>query len=116
MKQPIEIRLRENKQNLAIAFSAAEMYTLSAELLRVESPSAEVQGHGKGEKRTVAGKKNVSITDIEPVGHYAVRLCFSDGHRTGLYTWEYLAKMGENQDEMMAEYVSTLESLGLSRD
>lgn len=116
MPQPLEIRLRENKQTLAVAFSAEDLYSLSAELLRVESPSAEVQGHGEGEKRLVAGKKNITITGVEPIGHYAVRITFSDGHRTGIYTWEYLQKLGEIGDEMMTSYIKNIEAHGLSRE
>ncbi len=91
---PIEIKLSKDKRNLSVAFDNGDVSDLAAELLRVESPSAEVQGHAPDQKITVTGKQNVTILEIQPVGHYAVRLIFDDGHNTGLYTWEYLHKLG----------------------
>ena len=95
MNQPMEIRLRKDRRSLSIAFNAAEIYQIPAELLRVESPSTEVQGHGPDEKKVVTGKEDVEINGIEPVGNYAVKLVFSDGHSTGIYTWDYLKELGE---------------------
>ena len=87
---PTEIKLRKDKRSLLVTFDNGDTADISAEFLRVESPSAEVQGHTPGQKITVTGKQNVSILEIQPVGHYAVRLVFDDGHNTGLYTWDYL--------------------------
>ncbi len=92
---PEEIRLSRDKQNLAIAFTNGERLTVRAETLRVESPSAEVKGHGSGQKIKVTGKENVRVMGIDPVGHYAVRLTFDDGHKTGIYTWKYLYELGK---------------------
>ena len=94
-KWPQELRLSQDKRTLTIAFDGGLQFALPAEYLRVESPSAEVQGHSSAEKITVTGKQNVTITAIEPVGNYAVRLIFDDGHQTGLYTWDYLERLGE---------------------
>lgn len=91
---PTEIKLRKDKRSLVVTFANGDLSDLPAELLRIESPSAEVQGHGPGQKVIVTGKHNVTITEIQPVGHYAVRLVFDDGHNTGLYTWDYLHKLG----------------------
>lgn len=113
--QPLEIRVRENKQFLSIAFKADEIYELSAELLRVESPSAEVKGHSGDEKKIVSGKKNVKIKALEPVGHYALKIIFDDGHSTGIYTWEYLQELGETQDSLWSQYLGNLEKLNLTR-
>ena len=93
---PAEIKLCKDKRSLLVTFDNGDLSDLPAELLRVESPSAEVQGHGPGQKIIVTGKQNVTITEIQPVGHYAVRLVFDDGHNTGLYTWDYLHKLGHN--------------------
>ena len=114
--QPLEIRVRENKQFLSIAFKADKIYELSAELLRVESPSAEVKGHAGDEKKIVSGKKNVKIKELEPVGHYALKITFDDGHSTGIYTWEYLQELGEKQDSLWSAYLGNLEKLNLTRD
>lgn len=92
---PVEIRLRTLSRRLAISFDNGEQYELPFEFLRVNSPSAEVQGHGPGQKVTVTGKENVVIKAIEPVGLYAVKLVFDDGHDTGLYTWKYLRELGQ---------------------
>ena len=107
------IRLSSDKQLLTIAFEDGFEAALSAELLRVESPSAEVQGHGIDQKQTPLGKGSVRITAIEPVGHYAVRLIFDDGHDTGLYSWSLLYDYGKRADALMADYhkrVAELES------
>ena len=101
---PTEIRLSSGKQTLHVGFESGESVALSAELLRVESPSAEVQGHGAGQKVTPRGKENVKITGVEPVGNYAVRLVFDDGHNTGIFSWDILFDYGRRQDSLMAAY------------
>ncbi len=101
---PSEIRLSADKQTLLIGFESGESFALSAELLRVESPSAEVQGHGAGQKVTPKDKENVKIIGIEPVGNYAVRLAFDDGHNTGIFSWDILFDYGRRQDSLMAAY------------
>jgi DUF971 family protein len=108
-----DYRLRQ-RRHLHLSRRAAATYP--AELLRVESPSAEVKGHGVGEKRIVAGRSQVGIMKIEPVGNYAVRLHFDDLHDTGLYSWRYLYELGERQDEIWQTYLTELEARGLSRD
>ena len=113
---PEELRLSNQGTVLAISFDSGERHELAAEYLRVESPSAEVKGHGPGQEITVAGKRQVSITQIEPVGNYAVRLIFSDGHSTGLYSWDYLAKLGRERERLWAAYLERLKEQGLSRD
>ena len=113
---PEELRLREKGAVLTVSFDNGERYDLPAEYLRVESPSAEVKGHGAGQEVTVPAKRHVTIRQIEPVGNYAARLIFSDGHSTGLYSWEYLAKLGREQDRLWAAYLEQLEAQNLSRD
>ena len=112
---PEELRLHDEGTVLTVTFDNGERYDLRAEYLRVESPSAEVKGHGPGQEVTVAGKRQVSIRQIEPVGNYAVRLTFSDGHSTGLYSWDYLARLGREHDRLWAAYLKRLEEQGLSR-
>lgn len=104
---PTELRLAKDKRSLTVAFEAGESFTLPAEYLRVESPSAEVQGHSPAEKIIVTGKQNVSITALEPVGNYAVRLVFDDSHNTGLYTWDYLHELGRNLATRWAAYLKS---------
>ena len=106
---PIEIRLRKVSRVLQVRFDEVLEYTLPFEFLRVNSPSAEVQGHGPGQKVLVTGKENVGIRAVEPVGHYAVRLQFDDGHNTGLYTWKYLYELGRSQHTRWAEYLHKVE-------
>lgn len=113
---PTDITLSADKTELTVTFEDGCSASLAAELLRVESPSAEVQGHAAEEKQTLPGKKHVLITGVEPVGHYAVRLIFSDGHDTGLFSWDILYRFANEHEAMMADYLSRLESLGLSRD
>ena len=113
---PTELRLAPAKDALAIAFDNGDSFTLSAEYLRVESPSAEVQGHAADQKKTVPGKRNVMIVSVEPVGNYAVRVSFDDGHDTGLYSWEYLHKLGRDHTRIWAAYLDALRGKGLSRD
>lgn len=105
MTWPTEIRLSPDKRTLTVSFDDGAHFALPAEYLRVESPSAEVQGHRPEEKKTVEGKQNVTITAIEPVGNYAVRLVFDDGHDTGLYGWDYLAELGRELDSRWLAYL-----------
>jgi DUF971 family protein len=112
---PTEIRLAGQGKLLRVTFDTGETFDLSAELLRVESPSAEVKGHAPDQAVTVPGKRDVSITRIEEVGNYAVRLLFSDGHSTGIYTWDYLLKLGRERETVCQAYLEKLGSEGLSR-
>ena len=113
---PLEVRYSAASKSLTIEFDNGTTFTYPAELLRVESPSAEVKGHGAGDKRIVAGRSQVGIMKIEPVGNYAVRLHFDDLHDTGLYSWRYLYELGERQDEIWQTYLAELGARGLSRD
>ena len=113
---PTEIRLLEDKRTLALAFEDGRRVGIPAELLRVESPSAEVQGHGPNERKLVAGKRGVRILRVDPVGNYAVRLTFDDGHSSGIYSWPFLLDMGERQAEIMRDYETRLIEKGLTRD
>lgn len=101
---------------LEIAFSDGNSFRLTCEFLRVHSPSAEVRGHGPGQEQLQTGKKDVQITAVEPIGAYAVRLVFSDGHDTGLYSWEYLHHLGVNQDRLWRDYLERLQAAGASRE
>jgi DUF971 family protein len=112
---PTAIRLNPDKNRLTVAFDTGGEIHLSAEYLRVESPSAEVQGHGAGQRRTVSGKRHVRIARLEPVGNYAVRIVFDDGHDTGLYSWTYLRKLAEEEDTKWPAYIEELAAEGLSR-
>jgi DUF971 family protein len=116
MAVPTEIRLDRATRVLHVSFEDGITYALPAEYLRVESPSAEVQGHSPDQKKTVAGRRDVGITGIEPVGHYAVRLIFDDRHDSGIFSWDYLATLGREQDRRWASYLDALASRGLSRD
>jgi DUF971 family protein len=113
---PVEIRLKRAEKILEVAFDDGSRFRLPAEYLRVESPSAEVQGHGPGQKQLVAGRAQVGITAVEAVGNYAVRLRFDDGHDTGIYSWRYLHELGEEQDRRWRDYLTGLEKAGLSRE
>jgi DUF971 family protein len=112
---PTELRLNPEKTALRVAFGDGVCEALSAELLRVTSPSAEVQGHSPSERKLVSGKISVSIREIEPIGNYAVRLIFSDGHSTGIYTWPYLYDLCQRRDELWDGYLKELAAAGLSR-
>src|SRR6516165_4637641 len=112
---PTELRLNPEKTALRLAFGDGVCEILSAELLRVTSPSAEVQGHSPAERKLVSGKIGVSIREIEPVGNYAVRLTFSDGHSTGIYTWSYLHDLSQRKDELWHGYLKELAAAGLGR-
>ena len=111
-----ELRYVSAEHRLEVAFEDGRSFSLPAEYLRVESPSAEVQGHGPGQKQIVSGRRHVGIMKIEPVGNYAVRLCFDDLHDTGLYSWDYLYELGEDQADKWAAYLEAVERQGLSRD
>jgi len=112
---PTEIRLRRDPSTLEITFESGAHFVLSAEYLRVESPSAEVQGHGGEKPPPIAGKRNVRILKIEPVGNYAVRLMFDDGHSTGLYSWALLWALGSEEKARWADYLARLADHGLAR-
>ena len=112
---PTELRLRKDRKTLTVAFDDGASFDLPAEYLRVRSPSAEVQGHSPGERKTVAGKKNVAILEVNPVGNYAVRLVFDDLHATGIYSWDYLFELGQNQAAYWQEYLDELAGKGLAR-
>lgn len=114
--RPSEIRLKREEKILEIDFEDGKTMAIPAELLRVESPSAEVQGHGPSQKKTIAGRRHVGIMNIEAVGNYAIKLKFDDMHDTGIFSWDYLYDMGERKDEMWADYLAALEAQGLSRD
>ena len=113
---PVEIRLKQAEKRLEIDFDDGRGFSYPAELLRVESPSAEVQGHGPSQKQVVAGRRHVGIMALEPVGNYAIRIRFDDLHDTGIFSWQYLRELGENQDRIWADYLRNLESRGLSRE
>lgn len=113
---PAEIRLGSARDTLHITFESGEKVALTAEFLRISSPSAEVQGHSPKERKVLGGKRAVLIASIEPVGNYAVRLLFSDGHSTGLYSWSYLHELGSNQKRLWDTYLLELAARGLTRD
>ncbi len=113
---PQEIDYDSASKRLRIVFDNGVDVSLSAELLRVESPSAEVRGHGAGQKTIVPGRRHVGIMKVEPVGNYAVRLVFDDLHDTGLYSWRYLYELGQTQDRLWQDYLAALDQQGLSRD
>jgi DUF971 family protein len=112
---PTEIKLDKDKRVLTVAFDDGQRFALPAEFLRVLSPSAEVQGHSPEQRVTVAGKKDVGIVRVEPVGNYAVRIVFTDGHDTGLYVWEYLRELGDHKEERWQGYLADLAAKHLSR-
>ena len=116
MPAPTEIRLKRAERCLDIVFGDGARFMLPAEYLRVESPSAEVQGHGPGPKVIIAGRREVGILRIEPVGHYAIRIAFDDLHDSGIYSWAYLRQLGTEQAERWADYEAELAARGLSRD
>lgn len=113
---PSEIKLKKSERLLEIAFEDGAAFSLPAEYLRVESPSAEVQGHGAGQKTTVGRKRNVTIEALEPVGNYALRIVFGDGHDSGLFTWETLYRLGSEREKIWGEYLTALDAQGLTRD
>ena len=113
---PTEIKLHQTSRVLEIAFSDGRVFKLPYEFLRVYSPSAEVRGHGRGQETLQTGKRDVSIKEVEAVGHYAIRPLFSDGHDTGLFSWDYLYELGTEQDELWQRYLGQLAAAGASRE
>ncbi len=114
--KPKEIRLKQEEKVLEIDFEDGQTFSLSAELLRVESPSADVQGHGPDQKTIVAGRRHVGILGVEPIGNYAIRINFDDLHDTGIFSWDTLYDYGERQEELWQDYLDALKTKGLSRD
>jgi DUF971 family protein len=113
---PVEIRLKQAEKALEIDFDDGSTFRLPAEYLRVESPSAEVQGHGPAQKQLVYGRAHVGITKVEPVGNYAIRITFDDLHDTGIYSWVYLYLLGAEQEQRWEDYLAALKARGLSRE
>ena len=112
---PTELRLHKDRKTLTVAFDNGRSFDLSAEYLRVKSPSAEVQGHSPNEGKTVAGKKEVAILEVHPIGNYAVRLVFDDLHSTGIYSWSYLRELGQRHETYWRDYIDELAAKGLAR-
>jgi DUF971 family protein len=112
---PTELRLSKDKKMLTVAFEGGERFALPAEYLRVKSPSAEVQGHSPDERKTVPGKRNVMILEVNPIGNYAVRLVFDDMHSTGIYSWDYFLALGRNREAYWSDYLDDLAGKGLQR-
>jgi DUF971 family protein len=112
---PTELRLQKDRKVLAVTFDDGQSFALPAEYLRVRSPSAEVQGHSPAERRVVAGKRDVQILEVHPVGNYAVRLVFDDLHSTGIFSWDYLFELGRRRDDYWSEYLDELKQKSLSR-
>lgn len=113
--RPVSINLRRKSRLLAIAFDDGAEFELGFELLRVYSPSAEVRGHGPGQEQLQVGKENVNILEVEPVGHYAVRLVFDDGHNSGIYAWDYLYDLGQRREQHWQRYLDRLAAAGRQR-
>ncbi|WP_283147977.1 DUF971 domain-containing protein [Silvimonas soli] len=113
---PVEIRLHKASRTLEVAFDDGARFSLPCEYLRVNSPSAEVQGHGVGQGVLQTGKRDVAITGVEQVGNYAVKLVFDDGHDSGLYSWQYLYELGRDHTARWQEYLAQLAAAGASRD
>jgi DUF971 family protein len=113
---PTELRVSKDRRHVAVSFDDGSSHLLAAEMLRVLSPSAEVQGHGPGQKITVPGKRDVTIRAMTTTGNYAVRIVFDDGHDSGIYTWKYLLELGEKGDALFAAYEAELAQKGLSRE
>ncbi len=113
---PLEVRLKRAEKTLEITFDDDRRFEFPAEFLRIESPSAEVQGHGPDQKKIVAGRRHVGILVVEAIGHYAIRIKFDDLHETGIFSWQYFYALGENQDALWQAYLDALAEQGLSRD
>jgi DUF971 family protein len=113
---PTEIKLHQKSRLMELTYADGRHFELSYEFLRIYSPSAEVRGHGPGQEVLQSGKKDVDIVGVEPVGSYAIQPQFSDGHDTGIYSWDYLYELGENRDRMWAEYLQRLAAAGASRE
>jgi DUF971 family protein len=116
VRWPVELRLKRAERLLEITFDEGSRFSLPAEYLRVESPSAEVQGHGPGQKTLVHGRAHVGIIGLEPIGNYAVRINFDDLHDTGIYSWNYLYQLGVEREKRWREYLDALAANGLSRE
>jgi DUF971 family protein len=112
---PTELRLRKDRKALVVTFDDGDSFELAGEYLRVRSPSAEVQGHSPSERRVVAGKQDVQILEVHPVGNYAVRLVFDDTHSTGIFSWDYLFELGHNREQYWRDYLDELAEKNLSR-
>jgi DUF971 family protein len=112
---PTELRLSKDRKTLTVSFDGGDSFALPAEYLRVKSPSAEVQGHSPDERKTVPGKRNVMILEVNPVGNYAVRLVFDDLHSTGIFSWDYLLDLGRSQPKYWQDYLDELAAKGMSR-
>jgi DUF971 family protein len=113
---PTEIKVQQKSRLLDVSFNNGRQFSFTFEFLRVLSPSAEVRGHGPGQETLQVGKRDVDVTRVEPVGAYAVKPVFSDGHESGIYSWDYLYLLGENQAELWADYLAKLSAAGASRD
>jgi DUF971 family protein len=113
---PVEIRLAKDRRALHVTFDDGKIFALSAELLRVTSPSAEVQGHSEAQRKTVGGKRNVTILSVDPIGNYAVRIGFDDMHDTGIYSWAFLRDLGVNAERRLQDYLDDLQAKGLDRE
>ncbi len=113
---PTEIRLKKAEKILEVDFDDGTSFAFPAELLRVESPSAEVQGHSPSQKQIIAGRRHVGIVELEPVGNYAIRITFDDLHDTGIFSWQYLYGLGTDKEAIWTRYLDSLERCGLSRD
>ena len=113
---PTEIKLHQKSRQMEISFADGKRFELSYEFLRVYSPSAEVRGHGQGQEVLQAGKKDIEITALEPVGSYAVQPRFSDGHDSGLYSWDYLYEIGMDRDQLWQQYLQRMQAAGASRE
>ena len=113
--EPVEIRLKRAERVLEVSFADGSRFELPAEYLRIESPSAEVQGHSPEQRQLVGGKRGVGIVSLEPTGHYAIRIVFDDGHSTGIYSWDYLHRLGREREFRWAAYLKAIEAAGLAR-
>ncbi|MCE7028834.1 gamma-butyrobetaine hydroxylase-like domain-containing protein [Jiella avicenniae] len=116
VEAPSELKVSKDRRTLTVVWADGARDAFSAEMLRVLSPSAEVRGHSEAERKTVAGKIDVTIRDLQPVGHYAVRIVFADGHDTGLYSWSYLSELGRDKDARWQGYLDELRAKGLRRE
>lgn len=112
---PTELRVARDRTGLSITFNSGETFDIPSEMLRVLSPSAEVQGHSPEQRVTVWGKRDVAISELVPIGNYAVRIAFNDGHDTGIFTWTYLRRLGSEKQALWVEYLAELEEKGLKR-
>ncbi len=116
MQTPTRITVAKDKKSIEVQFNDSHSHSFTAEILRVLSPSAEVQGHSEAERKLIGGKKNVSVSNIEPVGNYAIRIVFSDGHDTGLFSWAFLTELASAYEERYCEYIKAIEAANLNRE